>query len=104
MYIVHVLVLTSRSPSSPESMITVPIEPKSKTQMLPQPETQPKTPGQLVNEMKSIYAGLVMMEKKYVEINQQQSKTTNKLTGEQLQTLIALYQRNFRDKLQVFLC
>ena len=64
---------------------------ESETKMLLQPETRPITQDQLVNEVKGIYAGLVMVEKKCVEIDQQQSKTTNKLTDEQWQALIALH-------------
>ena len=47
--------------------------------MLKQPETRAITQDQLVNEVKGIYAGLVMVEKKCVEIDQQQSQTKNKL-------------------------
>ena len=65
------------------------LEPAGK--MLLQPETRPITQDQLVNEVKGIYAGLVMVEKKCVEIDQQQSKTTNKLSDEQWQALIALH-------------
>jgi hypothetical protein len=36
--------------------------------ILLQPETRPITPEQLVNEVKGIYAGLVMVEKKCVEV------------------------------------
>jgi len=43
-----------------------------------QSETRPISQDQLVNDVKGIYAGLVMVEKKCVEINHQQSKTTNK--------------------------
>jgi hypothetical protein len=57
------------------------IEPAGK--ILLQPETRPITQDQLVNEVKGIYASLVMVEKKCVEIDQQQSKTTNKLSDEQ---------------------
>jgi hypothetical protein len=49
------------------------------------------TQDQLVNEIKGIHAGLVMVEKKPVEINQQQSKTTKKLSNEQWQALITLH-------------
>jgi hypothetical protein len=42
-------------------------------------------------EVKGIYAGLIVVEKKCVEIDQQQSKTTNKLSDEQWQALIALH-------------
>ena len=65
------------------------LEPGGK--MLLQPETRPITQDQLVNEVKGIYAGLVMVEKKCVEIDQQQSKTTSKLSDEQWQALIALH-------------
>src|SRR5947209_4185124 len=41
--------------------------------MLLQSETRPISQEQLVNEVKGIYAGLVMVEKKCVEIDQQQS-------------------------------
>jgi Est1 DNA/RNA binding domain len=56
-----------------------------------QPETRPITQEQLVNEVKGIYAGLVMVERKCVEIDQQQAMTTNKLSNEQWQALIALH-------------
>src|SRR5947199_6604325 len=36
--------------------------------MLLEPVTQPITQGQLINEVKGIYAGLVMVEKKCVEV------------------------------------
>jgi hypothetical protein len=65
------------------------LEPTGK--ILLQPETRPITQEQLVNEVKGIYAGLVMVEKKCVEIDQQQSKTTNKLSDEQWQGLITLH-------------
>jgi hypothetical protein len=39
-----------------------------KSTMLLQPETRPITQEQLVNEVKGIYAGLVMVEKKCVEV------------------------------------
>lgn len=51
--------------------------------MLLQPETRPITQEQLVNEVKGIYAGLVMVEKKCVEVDQQQASTTNKLSNKQ---------------------
>lgn len=39
--------------------------------MLLPPETRPITQEQLVNEVKEIYAGLIMVKKKYVEVDQQ---------------------------------
>ncbi|KAK5241547.1 hypothetical protein LTS06_012037, partial [Exophiala xenobiotica] len=59
--------------------------------MFLQPGTRPISQEQLVNEVKGIYAGLVMVEKKCVEICQQQSQTTTKLSNEQWQALIALH-------------
>jgi hypothetical protein len=56
-----------------------------------QPETRPFRQEQLVQEVKGIYAGLVMVERKCVEIDQQQAMTTAKLSNEQWQALIALH-------------
>jgi len=71
--------------------------------MLLQPETRPITQDQLVNEVKGIYAGLVMVEKKCVEICQQQSQTTNKLSDEQWQALIALHRTLLHEHHDFFL-
>lgn len=71
--------------------------------MLKQPETRPISQEQLVNEVKGIYAGLVMVEKKCVEICQQQSQTTNKLSNEQWQALIALHRTLLHEHHDFFL-
>ena len=71
--------------------------------MLLQPETRPITQEQLVNEVKGIYAGLVMVEKKCVEIDQQQASTTNKLSNEQWQALIALHRTLLHEHHDFFL-
>jgi hypothetical protein len=71
--------------------------------MLLQPESRPITQEQLVNEVKGIYAGLVMVEKKYVEIDQQQSSTANKLSNEQWQALIALHRTLLHEYHDFFL-
>ncbi|KIW36106.1 uncharacterized protein PV06_11581 [Exophiala oligosperma] len=67
---------------------------------------QPR-PGQsrkrLVNEVKGIYAGLVMVEKKCVEICQQQSQTTTELSNEQWQALIALHRTLLHEHHDFFL-
>ena len=68
-----------------------------------QPETRPITQEQLVNDVKGIYAGLVMVEKKCVEIDQQQSSTTNKLSNEQCQALIALHRTLLHEHHDFFL-
>jgi len=59
--------------------------------MFHQPENRPISQEQLVNEVKGIYAGLVVVEKKCVEICASQSQTTNKLSNEQYQDLIAVH-------------
>jgi hypothetical protein len=65
------------------------LEPPGK--MFLQPETRPITQDQLLNEVKGIYAGLVMTEKKCIEIDQQKTNHSNKLSDEQWQTLISLH-------------
>jgi hypothetical protein len=45
--------------------------------MLLKPEIRPISQDQLFNEFKGIYAGSVTVEKKYVEIDQQQSRRPN---------------------------
>ncbi|KIW76073.1 hypothetical protein Z517_10818 [Fonsecaea pedrosoi CBS 271.37] len=68
-----------------------------------QPETRPISQEQLVNEVKGIYAGLVMVEKKCVEICAQQAQTTNKLSNEQWQALIALHRTLLHEHHDFFL-
>jgi hypothetical protein len=55
------------------------------------PETRTITREQLINEVKGIYAGLAMVEKKCVEIDSHKSGTTGHLSNEIWQTLIALH-------------
>ena len=71
--------------------------------MLLQPETRPISQEQLVNEVKGIYAGLVMVEKKCVEIDQQLSSAANKLSDEQWQTLIARHRTLLHEHHDFFL-
>ena len=56
-----------------------------------------------VNEVKGIYTGLVTVEKKCVEIDQQQSSPTNKLSDEQWQALIALHHTLLHEHHDFFL-
>lgn len=73
------------------------------TKLLLQPETRPISQEQLVNEVKGIYSGLVMVEKKCVEICQQQNQSTNKLSNEQWQALIALHRTLLHEHHDFFL-
>ncbi|KAK5953876.1 hypothetical protein OHC33_005147 [Knufia fluminis] len=54
-------------------------------------ETRAITVSQLIQEVKGIYAGLVMVEKKCIEIVSQQAQNPTKLSKEQWQALIALH-------------
>ncbi|KAF5670948.1 Telomerase-binding EST1A [Fusarium heterosporum] len=59
-----------------------------------QPEARPISQDRLVAEVKGIYAGLVMVENKCIEVDTAQSSNTNgnsKLNNEQWQALIALH-------------
>ncbi|KAI8663541.1 EST1-DNA-bind domain-containing protein [Fusarium keratoplasticum] len=64
--------------------------------MIPQLKTRPISQDQLVAEVKGIYAGLVMVETKCIEVGNVQppnteTNATSKLNNEQWQALIALY-------------
>lgn len=61
------------------------------TALLRDLETRAITVSQLIQEAKGIYAGLVMVEKKCIEIVTQQAQNPNKLNKEQWQALIALH-------------
>jgi hypothetical protein len=76
--------------------------------LLLQPETRPISQEQLVNEVKGIYAGLVMVEKKCVEIDNQQAQNQAKgriikLSYEQWQALIVLYRTLLHEHYDFFL-
>ncbi|KAL9590652.1 MAG: hypothetical protein Q9179_007969, partial [Wetmoreana sp. 5 TL-2023] len=81
------------------------------TQMLLQPETRPITHAHLVVEVKDIYAALVMVEHKCIELDEKQSadamerdpgKRTN-LKDEQWQALIALHKKLLYEHHDFFL-
>jgi hypothetical protein len=77
--------------------------PPPETKMILQPEARPISEEQLINEVRGIYAGLVIVEKKCVEIDQQQSQTSNKLSDEQWQALIALHRTLLHEHHDFFL-
>lgn len=60
-------------------------------EMFKQPETNPITEEQLVNEVRGIYAGLVMVEKKCIEIDKQQTESKAELSAAEWQALISLH-------------
>lgn len=68
-----------------------------------QPNTHKITEEQLVNEVRGIYAGLVMVEKKCIEIDKQQSESPNKLSHLQWQALISLHRTLLHEHHDFFL-
>ncbi|KAF5003504.1 hypothetical protein FDECE_9957 [Fusarium decemcellulare] len=78
----------------------------SPTRMMRQPETRPISQDQLVAEVKGIYAGLVMVETKCIEVDNAQSSNTDansKLNNEQWQALIALHRTLLHEHHDFFL-
>jgi len=85
------------------SQATTPSYHNADASILKQLKTRPITQEQLVNEVKGIYVGLVMVEKKCVEICQQRSLTTNSLTNELWQALISLHRTLLHEHHDSFL-
>ena len=72
--------------------------------MLLQPETRPITHEQLVDEVKGIYAGLVMVEKKCVEVcTLQTTEAAKPLKDEQWRALTALHRTLLHEHHDFFL-
>ncbi|OHE99818.1 hypothetical protein CORC01_04954 [Colletotrichum orchidophilum] len=74
--------------------------------MIKQPETRPISQEQLVAEVKGIYAGLVMVESKCIEVDNAQSSNNEsnpKLNNEQWQALIALHRTLLHEHHDFFL-
>ena len=96
-----------RSPDEPEHDAVEDQDPE----MLIQPETRPISHEQLVTEVKGIYAGLVMVEAKCIDVDEKQSKAAQerdpskqiKLTAEQWQALIALHKTLLHEHHDFFL-
>ncbi|RYP58841.1 hypothetical protein DL770_010340 [Monosporascus sp. CRB-9-2] len=74
------------------------------TKLIKQPETRPISQDQLVAEVKGIYAGLVMVESKCIEVdNAQSSQNDAKLNNEQWQALTALHRTLLHEHHDFFL-
>ncbi|KAL6866793.1 hypothetical protein J3F83DRAFT_761745 [Trichoderma novae-zelandiae] len=81
-------------------------EDPSVTHMIRQPETRPISQEQLVAEVKGIYAGLVMVESKCIEVDNAQSANKDspqQLNNEQWQALIALHRTLLHEHHDFFL-
>ncbi|KAI0393794.1 hypothetical protein F5Y17DRAFT_476429 [Xylariaceae sp. FL0594] len=71
---------------------------------LRQPPTQPISQDQLITQVKGIYAGLMIVESKCIEVDTAQaSKTDSKLNSEQWQALIALHRTLLHEHHDFFL-
>lgn len=77
--------------------------PEGNTSMIREPPTPAITHEQLVAEVKGIYAGLVMVEQKCVEITQERFKSKAKITHDQWQALIALHRTLLHEHHDFFL-
>jgi len=74
--------------------------------LIKQPETRPISEEQLVIEVKGIYAGLVMVESKCIEVDNAQNAAGDaiqKLNNEQWQALIALHRTLLHEHHDFFL-
>ena len=86
-------------------------EPEGDTSMLRQPETRPISHDQLVVEVKGIYAGLVMVEAKCIEVDERQKvwaldkehARKNPVTSDQWRSLIALHKQLLHEHHDFFL-
>jgi hypothetical protein len=92
--------LPARGPALP------PAEDNDVTEIIKQPETRPISQKQLVAEVRGIYAGLVSVESKCIEVDNNQSSQTdpaNKLNHDQWQALIALHRTLLHEHHDFFL-
>ncbi|KAK4171746.1 hypothetical protein QBC36DRAFT_339369, partial [Triangularia setosa] len=93
-------------PRTSTSRSSTQVEENDPTELIKQPETRPISQDQLVAEVKGIYAGLVMVESKCIEIDNAQNSQndpTNKLNNEQWQALIALHRTLLHEHYDFFL-
>ena len=76
-------------------------------EMLLQPDTRPISREQLVSEVKGIYAGLVMVEAKCIEVDEKQSvanaSSKVNLRNDQWQSLVALHKQLLHEHHDFFL-
>ncbi|KAI1103228.1 hypothetical protein F4804DRAFT_237795 [Jackrogersella minutella] len=94
----------SRNLSQPKSRPDIVEDDAESTRLIKQPETRPISQEQLVAEVKGIYAGLVMVESKCIEVdNAQSTQNETQLNNEQWQALIALHRTLLHEHHDFFL-
>ncbi|KAH9895394.1 hypothetical protein F4778DRAFT_746600 [Xylariomycetidae sp. FL2044] len=90
--------------SSRSSQVDTPEDEAETQRLIKQPDTRQISQGQLVAEVKGIYAGLVMVESKCIEVdNAQSSQSDARLNNEQWQALIALHRTLLHEHHDFFL-
>ncbi|KAI0172886.1 hypothetical protein GGR52DRAFT_580520 [Hypoxylon sp. FL1284] len=90
--------------SSQANRVDPPEDDGEATKLIKQPETRAISQEQLIAEVKGIYAGLVMVESKCIEVdNAQSSQSDTKLNNEQWQALIALHRTLLHEHHDFFL-
>ncbi|KAI1472479.1 uncharacterized protein F4812DRAFT_454293 [Daldinia caldariorum] len=94
----------TRNISQPRNRSDAVEDESESTRLIKQPETRPISQEQLIAEVKGIYAGLVMVESKCIEVdNAQQSQNETQLNNEQWQALIALHRTLLHEHHDFFL-
>ncbi|KAI8951791.1 hypothetical protein F4801DRAFT_263135 [Xylaria longipes] len=94
----------TKSQATPRRSEPPPEEDSEALRLIKQPETRPISQEQLVAEVKGIYAGLMMVESKCIEVdNAQSSQNDTKLNNEQWQALIALHRTLLHEHHDFFL-
>ncbi|KAI1456823.1 hypothetical protein F4805DRAFT_467842 [Annulohypoxylon moriforme] len=95
---------TPRNLSQPQSRADTGEDDSESTKLIKQPETRPISQEQLIAEVKGIYAGLVMVESKCIEVdNAQSTQNDTQLNNEQWQALIALHRTLLHEHHDFFL-
>ncbi|TGJ88103.1 hypothetical protein E0Z10_g644 [Xylaria hypoxylon] len=90
--------------ASPQRRADPPDEDSDTPRLIKQPETRPISQEQLVAEVKGIYASLMMVESKCIEVdNALSAQSDTKLNNEQWQALIALHRTLLHEHHDFFL-
>ncbi|KAJ3561129.1 hypothetical protein NPX13_g9063 [Xylaria arbuscula] len=89
--------------SAPPRRVDAPEEDSETLRLIKQPETRPISQEQLVAEVKGIYAGLMMVESKCIEMIKVCSENNTELNNEQWQALIALHRTLLHEHHDFFL-
>ncbi|KAK4239733.1 hypothetical protein C8A03DRAFT_42664 [Achaetomium macrosporum] len=95
-----------RQSHQPPTRVPAPPPAEEEPEIIKQPETRPISQEQLVAEVKGIYAGLVMVENKCIEVDNDRSSQNdpgNKLNNDQWQALIALHRTLLHEHHDFFL-